>query len=378
MNESKSTKEILHVIQFYGGRVIPADVSANTGLSSEATIRQLNKLALIMNATLEVNATGDILYCFSNIDWHMVTLARNQLGKMIWQFLLLCNAITRQVLQVMLWFSPIPLMVLVSIFICMTHFAYNKASVVLLIIAALLFIFGCLIQKTFLADCVSFIAGPRRNIRNYDMWHTIAEFIREHGGVVIREQLAQFTGADDQQGGDVFPILVHFDGRPEVTNTGNIIYTFPSLLLTVDNTVREGGCASPEEEPRYEFSDIPDTRVGMMRLYVSINLIVYIGLLYFSNSLGSPLWIRVLDYYCLTFSILFCVYPLCRVLVIKLLNIPIDQRNYRRRAAVANATDLRQKLDEAYAYQKQLIDISNEKIIYGTDKDLLEQQFNDS
>jgi hypothetical protein len=323
MNESKSTKEILHVIQFYGGRVIPADVSANTGLSSEATIRQLNKLALIMNATLEVNATGDILYCFSNIDWHMVTLARNQLGKMIWQFLLLCNAITRQVLQVMLWFSPIPLMVLVSIFICMTHFAYNKASVVLLIIAALLFIFGCLIQKTFLADCVSFIAGPRRN-------------------------------------------------------TGNIIYTCPSLLLTVDNTVREGGCASPEEEPRYEFSDIPDTRVGMMRLYVSINLIVYIGLLYFSNSLGSPLWIRVLDYYCLTFSILFCVYPLCRVLVIKLLNIPIDQRNYRRRAAVANATDLRQKLDEAYAYQKQLIDISNEKIIYGTDKDLLEQQFNDS
>jgi hypothetical protein len=35
MNKPKTTKEILHMIQFYGGRVIPADVSANTGLPIE-------------------------------------------------------------------------------------------------------------------------------------------------------------------------------------------------------------------------------------------------------------------------------------------------------------------------------------------------------
>jgi len=70
------------------------------------------------------------------------------------------------------------------------------------------------IFNQFLHDCHSFVVGPARQGPTYEaeMWREIAEYIREHRGVVTSEELVQFTGAELGSESGVIPVLVRFNG----------------------------------------------------------------------------------------------------------------------------------------------------------------------
>ena len=65
----------------------------------------------------------------------------------------------------------------------------------------------------------------------------MGRFIASRGGVVTAEQLAPYLdppvgGSSDGDEAFVVPALVRFDGRPEVTPDGGLLYVFPSLQRT--------------------------------------------------------------------------------------------------------------------------------------------------
>ena len=75
-------------------------------------------------------------------------------------------------------------------------------------------------------------------------WQRIGAFLRHRGGVVIAEDLAplldlaclpsatdssQTALISEQADQGLLPVLLHFDGRPQVTDQGDLIYCFPSL-----------------------------------------------------------------------------------------------------------------------------------------------------
>ena len=78
----------------------------------------------------------------------------------------------------------------------------------------------------------------------------VAEMIRENGGAVTAEQLAPFCDdipmpvADGKLGEErayvdesfVLPIVTQLDGLPQITEDGDIVYTFPELMTSVSSS----------------------------------------------------------------------------------------------------------------------------------------------
>ncbi|MBX9694235.1 MAG: hypothetical protein K2Z81_17760, partial [Cyanobacteria bacterium] len=83
----------------------------------------------------------------------------------------------------------------------------------------------------FLTVCYEFVfGGPNPNVNTVETyWKLIIQTIRQNDGVVIAEQLAPYTGEKDESEDWMIPIMIRFEGTPEITDTGNIVYVFPKF-----------------------------------------------------------------------------------------------------------------------------------------------------
>ena len=92
-------------------------------------------------------------------------------------------------------------------------------------------------KSKFLDQCFILLFGPED--ANADIeeksWREIARVIRWHQGIVVFEQLAPYLPRPgktlkDMDGEDaMLPVLLRFNGIPDVSDSGNIIYTFPAF-----------------------------------------------------------------------------------------------------------------------------------------------------
>ncbi|KAJ0792052.1 hypothetical protein HanOQP8_Chr01g0012961 [Helianthus annuus] len=83
----------------------------------------------------------------------------------------------------------------------------------------------------FIESVFSFVFGdgdPNEGIEE-ERWKLIGQYIASNGGVVTAEELAPYLDDDDSY---ILPVLLRFDGQPEVDEEGNILYRFPSLQRT--------------------------------------------------------------------------------------------------------------------------------------------------
>ncbi len=391
------------MIRRYGGRVTRADIVVQTGFTESEVTNQLNQLALDTASRLEVKATGDILYCFPNVAWYEANVLRKALSRNLWLLSLLAYYITVSVFRFfLLWslFIVVPAALTVSfaalVVLILRTFALGGASssvLMFLTMAVLglgvyfmhksgpLFLQTAILAiKEFFSDCQSFVVGVPRTDRIFEleMWHKMGNFIRQHGGVATTEELSQFTGTDVQKDGRIFPILVRLEGDPEVTASGNIVYTFPSLMISADVTVGSD-VSNRSEEPLWQLTNISNNKKLLVFIYATINFMGYMALLKILNPTPHLHWLTMVLYLSLGFSIFFFIYPLFRALILMLLNRPIVRRNaYRRYVTMLLAspsTELRQKLQESREHKKQFTEVEREKTVYRTDKDVLEQQF---
>ncbi|KAF5821462.1 hypothetical protein HanRHA438_Chr01g0014711 [Helianthus annuus] len=111
---------------------------------------------------------------------------------------------------------------------------------------------------SFVEPVFSFVFGdgdPNEGIEE-QRWKMIGQYIGSNDGVVTAEELAPYLDVDTAVKTDddsyILPVLLRFDGQPQVDKEGNILYRFPSLQRTA---------ASKKRNPK-ELEEIFKERVG--------------------------------------------------------------------------------------------------------------------
>ncbi|KAJ6799517.1 uncharacterized protein M6B38_207165 [Iris pallida] len=99
----------------------------------------------------------------------------------------------------------------------------------------------------FVESVFSFVFGdgdPNQGLEE-ERWKMIGEYIASNGGVVTAEELAPYLDVlpinettDDES--YILPVLLRFDGQPEVDDEGRILYRFPSLQRTASSQRSRG------------------------------------------------------------------------------------------------------------------------------------------
>jgi len=237
-------------------------------------------------------------------------------------------------------------------------------------------------KGNFFLECFSFLFGdgaPNSNLQQI-RWQQIARVIHENGGVVSTEQLAPFLDGDRSDSGMILSALAQFNGRPEVTPSGYIVYIFPDFLVGENQPQVRG--ENYLHEDHWKFSAFPPLAWLNVLILAILNfagswwLFKHIATINFLHSVA--LLIDVL----LTYAILFLAIPAIRYAVITVLNYRIDVRNEKREAAwelVHNPQgDVLEEIQEAKVIRDRefkALSADRKNIVFSSDKDSLEQQF---
>jgi hypothetical protein len=242
-------------------------------------------------------------------------------------------------------------------------------------------------KGNFFLECFSFLFGdgkPNSNLQKL-RWQQIATTIKANGGVVSAEQLAPFLDGDTSDSGMVMSALAQFNGHPEVTKSGFIVYVFPDYVsehpLVQQQPQNHKEQESYLKEENWKFSNFPPINLANVLMLAIFNFcgswwlfkhIATINLLHHLAALIDVL---------LTYSIILLVIPAVRFLILLVLNQRIDSRNEKRKAAAELVKqpqgEILKELEEAKAIQSehaQLLRVDR-KIVFDSGKDSLEQKF---
>lgn len=231
-------------------------------------------------------------------------------------------------------------------------------------------------DRGFFSNCFSFLFGdgdPNKDIEE-TQWTYIAELIRDNGGAVVAEQLAPYLVSCKTDSKSILSVLVRFNGSPEVTPTGNIIYTFPDMQVTANNLgLREKPASLKEND--WIFTRVPTERLHWVFFFAGGNLC---GAYALNQHLA---WFQPLIPYAaqvhfiMGYAIFFMGFPIVRELYNIVQNTIIDVRNRaRERSArrLGSAENL-VKIGEARRYASALVNVAQQPAFYTTSKDILEQ-----
>ena len=248
----------------------------------------------------------------------------------------------------------------------------------------------------------SFVFGdgnPNRNLEEH-RWQSIGNVIYNAKGAVVAEQVMPYLDTlnsdfDRDYERFMIPVLSRFNGSPEVTPEGQILYRFPDLQKTlgeVSSTPASSDQASPEEaspeeasldadhleEKSWHLSEADPSLVlwaGLLGVILLFMGLFFTGIL--PKSIAAPGILRTASIACTAYASFYLGLPLVRWLLMWGKNDKISARN-RDRAAHARTLrtpdeTLTQKLTQAKAFAVQTR-VDQETMIYTTDRDMLDQE----
>ncbi len=214
-------------------------------------------------------------------------------------------------------------------------------------------------------------------------WSYIGNLIHRQKGVAIGEQIAPFLddlgrGFDREYENYMLPVLAKFNGIPEVSPNGQLVYHFPDLQTTIfdaqNQSRRVPQCL---RERKWKFSKATPTQLNWSIVLFAANLV---GIAILSIMLGGKMaggliggGMAVLTIY----GIGLVAIPSCRYFWVKYQDYQVRRRNLARQQQVhlLKQEDLiQEKLDYARQFAKQH-QITDRDIIYTTEEDTLEQDF---
>lgn len=88
-------------------------------------------------------------------------------------------------------------------------------------------------EMNFLEAVFSFLFGdgdPNAELEE-SRWQTIGSVIRSNRGAVVGEQIAPYVDEVDQNEDYMIPVLSRFNGYPEVSPEGELVYYFPEIQV---------------------------------------------------------------------------------------------------------------------------------------------------
>jgi hypothetical protein len=242
-------------------------------------------------------------------------------------------------------------------------------------------------QMNFLESVFSFLFGdgnPNADLEEY-RWQEIGSVIRRSKGAVIGEQIAPYVDELDRDEDYMIPVLSRFNGYPQVSPQGEIIYYFPELQVMASRRPESISTASYLQEKLWRFSQANGGQITLAAGLGALNIILALVL----NSMlrggaisavtygkGIVLFAASIQWFLLGYGVLYLFIPLVRYFWIQGRNPRIIKRNQAReqRAIALNQPDfvLNQKLAYASQFAQQKV-ISDRDITYTTQDDLLDQ-----
>jgi hypothetical protein len=245
-------------------------------------------------------------------------------------------------------------------------------------------------ELNFLEAIFSFLFGdgnPNEDLEDR-RWQTIAAVIRNNRGAVVAEQIAPYLdtlgeGWSRENEDYVLPVLSRFNGQPEVSPEGQLVYHFPELQVTAENRRTVSVPTFLQELPR-RFSQATSGQITMAVGLGSVNLI---GAVFLRSLLSDPtlvaqigelgIFVSSIYWLLLGYGAAFLGLPLVRYFWVQRQNRRIDARNSQReeRAIALSAADpvLQEKLAFARQFAAQAV-VSQENLAYTTEQDLIEQE----
>jgi len=423
---------VLKAIDSLGRRVTPADVALKTGLPLLPVTATLNQIASETAGHMEVGEKGDVAYKFdAGFQSRYLAKGFQETLQKIWNAVFKVGYfLVRISFGVMLILNAIIIVILVFALVMYFQsrrgddddggfggggysdrhgggiFPFHFSFFDYLLLRDLLFGYPSRTYDrydygtpsvrrskdgNFFFNAFSFLFGdgdPNQNHEEYK-WSMIAEVIRRNKGVVTSEQLAPYLGSEPNNDDAVLPVLVRFNGRPEVTEDGHIVYLFDEMQVTASSTDSQFKLQLPSylSEWTWKFTNVPPGQMIMVYVLAGFN---FLGSWFLLSQMGAsvpgyenPLVaVAPLVHFLVISATLFVLVPACRWVVLQLKNGAIAERNAKR---LANAKllespppEVLKKLGTAQRMSLDTRRISEDNTVFSTEKDSLEQEFDAS
>ncbi|MCW6035158.1 DUF148 domain-containing protein [Spirulina subsalsa FACHB-351] len=418
----------MKTVEQLGYRVTVGDVAAKAGLNVNLAQQGLLVLASDAGANLQVSESGEIAYVFPknfrailrNKDWKLRW--QETLSK-IWQFLFYLIRISFGILLIISIVLIVTAIIVILIALNSKENGGSRNSRSSSY-GGLRFIF---VPRFWYVSDVFWLLNPRANYStgqqkryrqrqlarssqqqemgflesvfsflfgegdpNYDLeerrWQQIGAVIQRNKGAVIAEQITPyFEGLDRvvlEDESYMLPVLARFNGYPEVSEEGELIYYFPELQVTA----KKSNISKPDkylQEKPWRFSSATREQLNLAGGLGFVNILgglVLMFLLYENPALvaeiGFLAWINSISWLLLGYGALFLLIPVVRYFWIQRKNQVINQRNNERSQyfkILKNANQkIKQKLVQARQFASQHI-LSEQDLAYTTETDLLDQ-----
>ncbi|XP_022144709.1 uncharacterized protein At5g03900, chloroplastic isoform X2 [Momordica charantia] len=387
-------KRAMEAVDACGGRVTIGDVASRAGLKLNEAQKALQALAADTNGFLEVSDEGDVLYVFPK-DYRSKLAAKSfwikcepliEKSKAAAEYLVRVSFGTALIASIVLVYTTI-----IALISSRSEEdnrgrrgrSYDSGFTFYLSPTDLFWYWDPYYYRrrrlqtednkmNFIESIFSFVFGdgdPNQGIEE-ERWKLIGQYITSNGGVVTAEELAPYLDVREGNMDDesyILPVLLRFDGQPEIDEEGNILYRFPSLQRTASSqrSGRKeyvgrkwadwvGGVEKFFKEKKWVFRDVAIKPSGLIKFVSDIFPLLQIYA-------GS-----------------FFTIPLVRWFIIQKRNAEIGKRNQARqkRAQALELPDvsLRRKLLSARDMAQRTV-IGQDRIVYSTDRDLIEQDY---
>ncbi|WP_377475164.1 MAG: hypothetical protein P2A85_20390 [Microcoleus anatoxicus] len=414
--------KVMQAVTELGYRVTVGDVAAKAGLDVNFAERELLTLASEAGGHLQVAESGDIAYLFPK---NFQDILRNKFLRLqleewwqkIWRVLFYLIRISFGIVLV----ASI-ILIFVAIFVAISVLSNNDNndgggggggnsgggfSFFPYFSNDLIWLFywnqdepyyqrrsrstGQKPEMSFLESVFSFLFGdgnPNYNLEDRK-WSSIAATIRNNKGAIAAEQIAPYL--DNLGQGYAFeyeeymlPALARFDGRPEVSPEGQIVYHFPQLQTTATERNSEP-VAAYLREMLWRFSHASSGQIMLAAGLGAVNLVgaLVLGSLLAKSAIGGGLVGLVATIYpmLLIYGVGFLTIPLIRYFWIQWKNSSIAARNQERqqRAMLLNQPDANLQKKLAYAREFAAENILNgQDLAYTTETELTAQELEQS
>ncbi|CAL9121155.1 unnamed protein product [Musa acuminata var. zebrina] len=417
----------MEALDYYGGRVTIGDVASKTGLKLNEAERALQALAADTGGFLEVSDEGDVLYAFPK-DYRS-NLAAKSFRMKVEPFINKMKAAAAYLIRVSFGTALIASIVLVytTIIVLISSSrsdtednrgrrggrSYGSDFTVMFHPTDLFWYWDINYYRrrqmkkdggmNFVESVFSFVFGdgdPNQGLEE-ERWKLIGQYISSNGGVVAAEELAPYLDVppieetqDDES--FVLPVLLRFQGYPEVDDQGNILYRFPSLQRTASSqragkkeyvgkrwTEWVNGVEKYFEEKKWLFSKTGASEKAMV---IGLGALNFFGIIVLGSMLkeisvapgGLVSFVSQLFPLLQIYASSFFAIPLFRWFLLLKTNKDIEKRNGARkqRAQILDLPDpsLRRKLLNARDMARRTV-ISSDRIVYTTEKDFLDQDY---
>jgi hypothetical protein len=245
-------------------------------------------------------------------------------------------------------------------------------------------------SMNFLEAVYSFLFGDGNPNTDLDerRWRTIATVIRNNRGAVVAEQIAPYLdnlgqGFEREYEEYMLPVLSRFNGRPEVSPEGQIIYHFPELQVSA-NDFRARSVPAYLKESLWKFSAASS---GQIMLAIGLGVLNFVGALVLGSLLGDGAiaadiggfiaFVNAIYGILLAYGTGYLTIPLFRYFWLKGRNRQIEERNQQRQAQAEflnqGSPELQHKLTFAREFAGEQV-LTEADLAYTTERELTEQE----